>query len=265
MYVRLKSKMRAFLLPFIATLFVLLFLWWGFGIAVELYRGIPFPMPDAVLLRFWHLILGEAVYENKIWEHFFTSLSRWAIAYAIAVILGISLGLLCALKEVSYRVAMKVATVLQVMPGLAWIPFAMLLFGIGEKATLFMIVMSAFPPIFLHVSTGLRAIPKERFLLARMMNLSALRTFFMVLLPSIALPLLTGLRMGLAIGWRVLIAAEMVVGSSVGLGYTIIQSRWSLDFEVAFISIGLICMVGLVVEKWGFERLESALKKRLGA
>ena len=71
--------------------------------------------------------------------------------------------------------------------------------------------------------------------------------------------------MGLAIGWRVLIAAEMVVGSSVGLGYTIIQSRWSLDFDVAFISIGPICMVGLVVEKWGFERIECALKKRLGA
>lgn len=233
--------------------------------AVEWYRGIPFPMPDAVFLRFWHLLLGEAVYEKKVWEHFFTSLSRWMLAYAMAVILGLALGWVCALEEKSYHLAMKVATILQVMPGLAWIPFAMLLFGIGEKATLFMIVMSAFPPIFLHVSSGYRAIPQERFLLSRMMNLSVLRKFWMVILPSMALPLLTGLRMGLAIGWRVLIAAEMVVGSSVGLGYTIIQARWSLDFEVAFISIGLICAVGLLVEKWGFERLERVLKKRLSA
>lgn len=89
-------------------------------------------------------------------------------------------------------------------------------------------------------------------------------TFFTLILPLCALPILTGLRLGLAIGWRVLIAAEMVVGSSVGLGYAIIPSRWSLDFEVVFISIGLICAVGIVAEKWGFRVLEKKILQRVG-
>ena len=109
-----------------------------------------------------------------------------------------------------------------------------------------------------------RARKESQFIQAKMMNLSYPRLFFTIIMPSIALSLLTGLRLGLAIGWRVLIAAEMVVGSSVGLGYTIIQSRWSLDFEVAFISIGLICLVGIVAEKWIFGVLEYKVAKRVG-
>lgn len=241
-----------------------LLLWWLFGVSVEAFRGIPFVMPHDVLMRLYHLMQGDVAYETSLGWHVFMSLKRWFLAYTIAVVLGIVLGMVFGFSKKAYPFGHQVSTVLQVMPGLAWIPFAMLLFGIGERATLFMIVMSAFPPIFLHVSTGCHTLPEERFLLARMMNLSTVRTFFMVVLPSIALPLLTGLRLGLAIGWRVLIAAEMVVGSSVGLGYTIIQSRWSLDFEMAFIAIGAIMAVGLFFEKWVFARLESVLKKRLG-
>lgn len=238
--------------------------WWLFGLGVEAVRHIPFPMPDAVLTRFYLLMRGESIYDTSLFSHFLMSLKRWLMAYSIAVFLGILLGLACGFFEKAYRVGLHVSTVLQMMPGLAWIPFAMILFGIGERATLFMIVMSAFAPIFIHTASGLRAIPKQTFLMAKMMNLSMLRIFFMLILPSLALPLLTGLRLGLAIGWRVLIAAEMVVGNSIGLGYTIIQSRWSLDFEVAFISIGLICFVGIVAEKWGFRVLEKMVLKRVG-
>lgn len=238
--------------------------WWLFGLGVEAIRGIPFPMPKDILIRFYLLFQGESIYDTSLLSHFIMSLKRWIIAYLIAVFFGVTLGMLCGFFKKAYTVGLHVSTVLQMMPGLAWIPFAMILFGIGERATLFMITMSAFPPIFIHTASGLRAIPKQTFLIAKMMNLSSSRIFFMLILPSLALPLLTGLRLGLAIGWRVLIAAEMVVGSSVGLGYTIIQSRWSLDFEMAFISIGLICMVGIVVEKWGFGLLEKMVAKRVG-
>ena len=241
-----------------------LLFWWLFGVCVEAIRGIPFPLPADVMMRLYLLIKGESIYETSLFFHFSMSLQRWLIAYSIAIFCGMGLGLICGFFEKAYTLGLHINTILQMMPGLAWIPFAMILFGIGERATLFMITMSAFPPIFIHTASALRSIPPQTFLMAKMMNLSFFRLFFMVILPSVALQLLTGLRLGLAIGWRVLIAAEMVVGSSVGLGYTIIQSRWSLDFEVAFISIGLICLVGIVAEKWGFRTLELMIAKRVG-
>ena len=86
--------------------------------------------------------------------------------------------------------------------------------------------------------------------------------FLHVLLPASLLHIVNGMRMGLANSWRVLIAAEMIVGSGVGLGYIIIQSRWSLDYTSAFVSLILIVAVGLTFEKMVFGRIEKSLQRK---
>ena len=87
---------------------------------------------------------------------------------------------------------------------------------------------------------------------------------FHVHLPASSLQIIDGLRIGLGNGWRVLIAAEMVVGVALGLGYTIIQSRWSLDFTGAFVSIAVICIIGLFIERFLFAAIENRVMGRLG-
>jgi ABC-type nitrate/sulfonate/bicarbonate transport system permease component len=72
------------------------------------------------------------------------------------------------------------------------------------------------------------------------------------------------MRIGLANSWRVLIAAEMIVGSSLGLGYIIIQSRWTLDYISAFVSIIVIVIIGLTAERFIFKRIENNLRKKYG-
>ena len=257
-------RLKALFAPFVG---VLLFLgaWYLLGWTVEWTRGIPFPLPPAVFERFWYFLQGELLYQSPVWEHFWMSLKRWGVGYGIALVLGFGLGVLCGRVSWLYGAGMQVGGVLQLMPGLAWIPFAMLLFGIGEKATVFMIVITAFGPVFVHTASSVRQFPQHHLQMARMLNLSRMRTLGMVVLPALAPSLLLGMRMGLAVGWRVLIAAEMVVGSSVGLGYAIIQSRWSLDFEAAFIAIGLICVVGIVSEKYLFGYVERLLHVRMGS
>jgi ABC-type nitrate/sulfonate/bicarbonate transport system permease component len=251
-------------LLFSLFLFVLFLLSWAlFGLGVEHFRGVPFPMPQSVFYRFYEFLSGELLYEHHILEHFFASLKRWLFAYVLAALFGFCLGLISGWFEKAHKLGVMSATLLQMMPGLAWIPFAMLLFGIGERATLFMIFMTAFPPIFLHVSTAVANLPKEYVKMGQMMGLSRGVFLGKILFPYLLPSLVVGLRIGLAIGWRVLIAAEMVVGGSQGLGYTIIQSRWSLDFESAFISIGLICLVGLFFEKFVFTKVEEYIHKRL--
>ena len=84
------------------------------------------------------------------------------------------------------------------------------------------------------------------------------------MVPAATLAIVAGLRIGLANSWRVLIAAEMIVGTGVGLGYAIIQSRWSLDFEASFVCIMIICLIGLVVEKVIFEVLEKRIMAQMG-
>ena len=85
-----------------------------------------------------------------------------------------------------------------------------------------------------------------------------------VMIPSALISIINGLRIGLANGWRVVIAAEMVVGLGVGLGYSIIQSRWSLDFESSFVCIILICITGLFFEKVVFKAIEDKVAKHQG-
>lgn len=243
--------------------FIFLIFWQIFAYLVEYFRGIPFPLPKDVFYRFYEFLDGELLYEHHILIHFFTSLYRWFIAYLLAAFFALVLGLIFGGFKKVHSFGTTIATLLQMMPGLAWIPFAMLLFGIGEKATLFMIFMTSFPPIFLHVSNAIANMPKSYTQMGIMMQIPKTIFFFKILFPYLLPSLIVGLRIGLAIGWRVLIAAEMVVGGSVGLGYTIIQSRWSLDFESAFISIGLICLVGIFFEKLVFKKIEDYIHKKV--
>jgi ABC-type nitrate/sulfonate/bicarbonate transport system permease component len=97
-----------------------------------------------------------------------------------------------------------------------------------------------------------------------MMGGNRLLLFWGIMLPAATLSIVGGLRIGLANSWRVLIAAEMIVGAGVGLGYSIIQSRWSLDFEAAFACVMIICFIGLMVEKLVFEILEKRIMAQLG-
>ena len=83
-----------------------------------------------------------------------------------------------------------------------------------------------------------------------------------VLLPGSLPAILSGLRIGLGNGWRVLVAAEMIVGTGTGLGYSIIQARWTLDYASAFACLGVICVIGLVFEQFIFNPLEQRTIER---
>lgn len=155
-------------------------------------------------------------------------------------------------------------TFLQLIPGLAWIPIALLMFGLGENSTVFMIFITSISPITLNSAGGIREMPIVYKRASTMIGIKGFILFFKVLLPASSLSIITGLRIALASGWRVLIAAEMIVGSSVGLGYVIIQSRWSLDFEASFVMIMLIVSIGLLIEKVIFQIIESRLRRIIG-
>jgi len=246
------------------ALAIIIIIWYAMAIWVMYSRGVEFPTPLDTFIRLWHLLRGENLYEYSIYKHLLNSLYRWGIGYLLAVIVGLALGILLGVSRLFNDVIMPTVLVIQLIPGLAWIPIALLLFGIGDTSTIFMIFITALAPIVINTSGGMRGVPKMYVKAAEMMGASKPRIFLQVMLPASTLSIINGLRIGLANGWRVLIAAEMIVGVGLGLGYSIIQARWSLDFEAAFVCIAIICIIGLLIEKVVFVVIERRITEKMG-
>lgn len=236
---------------------------WALVAAVVRPRA-PFPGPLETLQRLVELLGGSRLLDYSIYVHAGASLARWLTGFVIGASAGAAIAALIGWSRVIERLTMPLVYVLQLIPGLAWIPIAILLFGIGNRATVFMIVMTALAPVAVNMVAGLKSASEEHLRVARMTGAGARQTFLHVLLPGSIPHLMSGLRVGLGNSWRVVVAAEMVVGTGTGLGYSIIQSRWTLDYSSAFVCIILICLVGLAIEYLGFARLEQATVQRWG-
>ena len=247
-----------------ASLAIPLALWWGLAAIVMHLRQVAFPTPYETALRLLELVRGRLLNDFTIYQHVADSLQRWALGFGLAVGVGVSSGLLLGWSRLFERLSMPTVTALQLVPGLAWIPVAILLFGIGERATVFMIAITALAPIVINTTAGVKGVNELFIRAARMMGADDRTLFTRVLLPGSLPHLLSGLRVGFANGWRVLVAGEMIVGTGTGLGYSIIQSRWTLDYAGAFVCIALICLIGLLAERGVLLPLERKTIERWG-
>ena len=247
-----------------AAMLIVLSLWWLVALVVGYLRNVPFPTPWQTFLRLLDLLRGQSLLEFTIYRHLLDSLKRWGLGFGLAMFLGVAVGLLMGWSRLSERLFMPTVHVMQLIPGLAWIPVAILLFGIGEKATIFMISLTAFAPVVINTVAGVKGVDELHVRAARMMGAGDKTLFLRVLLPGSLPHLLSGLRVGVANSWRVLVAAEMIVGTGVGLGYAILQARWTLDYASSFVCLLVICAIGLVVERGIFGPLEKRTVERWG-
>ena len=245
------------LLPFI----LFLLLWQVIATSVTHLRNVPFPTPWQTLIRLFQLAAGEPLSDALLYRHIADSLQRWLIGFSLAALAGVSYGLAAGLFRRLELAFGQMVHLLQLIPGLAWIPIAILLFGVGEPATVFMIVMAAFPPIAISIASGVRHLDGTYLRAARMLGASRGALFFQILLPASLPATVSGLRLGMGNGWRVLLAAEMVVGTGTGLGYSILESRWTLDYTAAFACLVVIALFGMLVEYGLFSPLEKRTQR----
>jgi len=238
--------------------------WWLAAVLVSAGRGVAFPTPFETVARLLALMRGVPLLDHSVYRHAWDSLVRWGTGFSIAALVGLALGLAAGWWRWVERLAMPLVHLLQLIPGLAWIPVALLVFGVGEGATIFMIAMTAFTPVAINVSSGVKRVDETYVRAARMLGTRGASLCFRVLIPGALPDILSGLRIGLGNGWRVLVAAEMIVGGGAGLGYAIIQARWTLDYASAFACVLLICLVGLAVERLVFRPVERRTVDRWG-
>ena len=256
--------MRTRLLTLLASVLIGLCFWCAVAAAVSAARGVAFPTPWATFAHLGRLLGGRPLADHVLYQHILDSLARWAFGFLIAAAAGVAYGVLAGWWRRLEALTVPIVHVLQLIPGLAWIPAAILMFGLGESATVFMIAVTAFTPIAINVLAGVKQVDATYIRAARMMGAGGLTLLTRVLLPGATPHILAGLRIGLGNGWRVLVAAEMVVGTGTGLGYAIIQARWTLDYGSAFACVCVICLIGLVVERVVFAALERRTVERWG-
>lgn len=257
---RLLARVGLAMLPLVIGLAF----WAGLALLVRETRGVPFPGPGETGLRLLRLLMGQELLNHSIYTHVGASLARWIMGFVAGSLLAVVVAMLVGMSRMVGHIVMPLVNVLQLVPGLAWIPLAILLFGLGNQATIFMIIVTALPPVVLNMVAGIRGVSEQHLRVARMAGAGPADVFLRVLLPGSVAHLMSGLRVALGNSWRVVVAAEMIVGTGTGLGFSIIQSRWTLDYTSAFVCILFISLVGLFVEYVLFARIEAATVKRWG-
>ncbi len=248
----------------VAPLFVVVILWKVTSWLLLLIKGVNFPAPEDVAAEFIVYVRGAPLFGHSLAGQTWATVQRWLLGYLLGSASGLIVGLLCAVSEWLAMALYPVVLMLQMVPGLAWIPVAILIVGIGPETSIFMIALATLPPVTIGLMEGIRGVPPEYIHVSRMCGDNAFRRFFMTQLPAALPSFMTGMRLGLANSWRVVVAAEMVVGTGIGLGYVILQSRWDMNYEAAFVCIGVIIFLGMVIERWGFGRLERHTVKCWG-
>ncbi len=246
-------KTRAFdriLWPALSTALVLIV--WHF--AVRWTKTSVFPSPLEVARGF-----VELARRGVLLRYAADSLFRVGSGYGLALALGIPTGLLLGWSPAGARAVNPVIQLLRPISPLAWIPVSIVLFGISNFATIFLIFLASFFPIVVATMNGVRGIPAMYLRAGRNFDLSPVARLWRVMLPAALPQVLTGLRIALGIAWLVVVAAEMIAVDS-GLGYLVIDSRNAgkrYDLVVAaMISIGLIG-VALNFSMRRVERLRS--------
>src|ERR1700679_794584 len=168
--------------------------------------------------------LAELLHKHVLWADIGDSLRRVAIGYGAAVVVGIPLGLTLGWYPALNQVVNPVIQILRPISPIAWIPLAIVFFGIGDRAAVFLIFLSAFFPILVACASGVSNVPAIYRRAGRNFGLTQAQILSRVVFPAALPQILIGLRLALGVAWLVVVAAEMIAVDS-GLGYLVIDSR----------------------------------------
>jgi NitT/TauT family transport system permease protein len=218
-----------------------------------------FPPLEAVGSAFVHLTIS-----GILPHHALDTLVRLLAGFTLAALAGVAIGIAMGRSRRAEDIFLPLVSIGAPIPGIAYAPLFLLWFGLGNFSTVLLVgFVSAFPIIF-NTWTGVKAVKEIWVRSAQAMGADQQRLFVKVILPG-ALPyILTGLRLGLAQAWRILVGVEMLAAVPWGLGWLIFGAREFLNTDVMLAGIAVIAAIGLALEKLVFQRLEQFTVVRWG-
>jgi len=186
---------------------------------------------------------GDAPFAGRFLNDAQASLIRVGGGFAVAVILGLPLGVISGRISLVQKLMSTTINALRAVPGISWLPLAMIWFGIGIKTTVFLVALAAFFPIYMNAAVGARQIDPLLLQAGAMMGVSRMRGTFTILLPGAMPHIMTGLRLGLGISWAYLVLGELT-GVPDGLGAVIMDARMLGRIDIIVVGIIIIAVMG---------------------
>ena len=218
-----------------------------------------FPAVETILAAFARLI-GNGILPI----HALHTLLRLILAFFLAALIGVALGIIIGRYRWAEDFFLPLVSIGNPIPGLAYAPLFVLWFGLGDLPAVLLVAFATTFPIVLNTWSGVKAVKEIWIRAAQVMGAEDRQLFWKVVIPG-ALPyILTGLRLGLARAWRVLVAVEMLTSVRLGLGWLIFGAREFLNTDVMLAGIAVIGLVGFLLEKLVFQKLEELTLVRWG-
>jgi len=243
------SKLQQ-VLPSLAVIAVLLTVWW---LAVVLTGSAIFPTP-------WQVVTGtvELAHDGTLWDDIGASLMRVATGFLLAVVVAVPLGLWMGWVKGAFSTLNPLFQMLRPISPIAWIPIAILWFGVGNESPIFLIFISSVFPMVVQTTAGVHTIERRYLRAAENFGVSRYTLFRRVIIPAVLPQIIVGMRIGLGVAWLVVVAAEMIALRS-GLGYLIIDSRNAGNrYDLVIGGMVIIGLIGLSLD--GLMRLLEGLR-----
>lgn len=241
------ERLRA---PAIAVAFPLaVIVAWHFATLGRKYSLIP--PPREVALALYDLAFGginDDAYSASLLTHLLASVSRVYGGFALAIAVALPLGLMIGRIPFVRQLLDPTFQVLRPIPVTAWLPLAMILFGLGPRSAFVLVFLGAFYPVLLNTVFGVRSVDPRLFEAASMLGCSGTAQFYRVVLPASLPAIFTGLRLGLGFAWVVIVVGEMT-GVQTGLGAIIMEARQLSRTEIVICGMIVIGAAGFVSDR----------------
>jgi NitT/TauT family transport system permease protein len=243
------QRIKEISLP-LAVIAALIVTWWT---AVIVTQSRIFPTP-------WGVITGtlELLEDGSLWRHIGASLMRVGTGFLLAVCVAVPLGLWMGWVKGVYSTLNPLFQILRPISPIAWIPIAILWFGVGDASPIYLIFISSVFPMIVQTTAGVHTIEKRYLQAAENFGVSRPTLMRQVVIPAVLPQIIVGMRVGLGVAWLVVVAAEMIALRS-GLGYMIMDSRNAGNrYDLVIAGMIIIGLIGLLLD--GVMRMLEGIK-----
>ncbi|HWK61438.1 MAG TPA: ABC transporter permease [Eoetvoesiella sp.] len=229
-------------LAYLLATIVLIFAAWKLALISKLVSETVLPAPAIVFQLAW-----QELSTGKLLEYIQISGQRLVAGFFFGSLLGVLIGALLGSYRILRLMFLPLCETLRPIPPLAWIPLALIWFGIGEESKIFLIALTSFFPVFITTLKGVQQIDFNLLRAARSLDMNHRQMFFLVTLPAALPDIVTGLRLGWSIGLVALVGAEMIASTS-GLGFLIMNGMNNGRFDEVILGILVIGAISIVTD-----------------
>lgn len=228
------------------TLGALLALWWLVA-RLELISPLFLPPPAQVLQQLATLAGPQGFMDATLWQHLAASLQRILIALSAATLCGVTVGLAMGLSPTLRGMLDPLIELYRPVPPLAYLPLMVIWFGIGETSKVLLIYLAIFAPVAMATLAGVQGARQVRLRAARALGANRWQVLWYVIVPGALPDMLTGLRIGLGVGWSTLVAAELIAATR-GVGFMVQAAGEFLATDVVLAGILVIALIAFTLE-----------------